>query len=261
MNKAKGKRRIYLIIVGLLLIAAALLLCLYNYLENAQAEEQAEKTLSVLSTIIANNKAEIASGDGNSADDALEAIDNKNEDEDADNSSETDSETGDEDVSSSSSSTSSSSTSSTDSTSSSTSVGAVNLPEMPTVTVDGVEYIGVISLPKYGIELPVLSSWSYSGLKTGPGRYSGTLEDNNLILCGHNYRAHFGHLNSTKVGETIIFTDIYGNEYTYTVVKVETIAGDDAASMLADEDEWDLTLFSCTLSGTTRATVRCKLAD
>lgn len=210
---------------GMLLIMCALLLLVYNTVGDSIAGNDAQEVLSALNVIIADNKAKIASNQGNEAEVALETIDNLGENADEGSSDEN------------------------------------SLHEMPTVTVNGVEYIGVISLPKYGIELPVQALWSEEGLKTGPGRYSGTLDEGNLIIAGHNYRTHFGNLTSTKVGETIIFTDIYGNEYTYTVSDVVIIDGNDSASMLAGSDEWDLTLFTCTLSRTTRVTVRCVLVD
>ena len=46
--------------------------------------------------------------------------------------------------------------------------------EMTTVEVEGHDYIGVLSIPAAGLELPVMAQWSYAGLKVAPGRYSGT---------------------------------------------------------------------------------------
>ena len=35
--------------------------------------------------------------------------------------------------------------------------------EMPTQTIDGYDYIGVLSVPSLGLELPVISQWSSPG--------------------------------------------------------------------------------------------------
>lgn len=57
--------------------------------------------------------------------------------------------------------------------------------EMTTVEVEGHDYIGVLSIPAAGLELPVMAQWSYAGLKVAPGRYSGTTYADDLVLCGH----------------------------------------------------------------------------
>ena len=41
--------------------------------------------------------------------------------------------------------------------------------EMTTVEVEGQDYIGVLSIPAAGLELPVMAQWSYAGLKVAPG--------------------------------------------------------------------------------------------
>lgn len=40
--------------------------------------------------------------------------------------------------------------------------------EMPVETIDGKDYIGVLSIPSLGLELPVLSQWNYPDLKRRP---------------------------------------------------------------------------------------------
>ena len=129
------------------------------------------------------------------------------------------------------------------------------------IVVDGQAYCGFISVPSVQIELPVLSSWSDAGLKTAPCRYSGTAETGDLVIAGHNYRSHFGPLRSLKTGETVLFTDITGRTYRYTVIDKEELDGGDAAGMTGGaEEQWNLTLFTCTLSGKSRITVRAKLS-
>lgn len=43
--------------------------------------------------------------------------------------------------------------------------------DMPEKEVDGQRYIGVLRIPVLSLELPVISEWSYSGLKESPCRY------------------------------------------------------------------------------------------
>ena len=51
------------------------------------------------------------------------------------------------------------------------------------------------------------------------------------------------------------FTDVEGNVLSYTVAETELLDGSDVEAMEAGD--WDLTLFTCTVGGKTRVTVRC----
>ena len=44
-------------------------------------------------------------------------------------------------------------------------------PAMPTVQIDGYDYIGYLELPTVGLTLPVMESWDYDRLKLAPCRY------------------------------------------------------------------------------------------
>lgn len=131
--------------------------------------------------------------------------------------------------------------------------------EMPSLDVDGNRYIGIISIPSLGKELPVLSEWSYPNLKTAPCRYAGTAYKEGFVICAHNYTRHFGGMRGVQEGSLVCFTDIDGNVFNYTVDQVEQVDPDNAAYMLSDE--WDLTLFTCTLGGQFRTAVRCVTAE
>lgn len=131
------------------------------------------------------------------------------------------------------------------------------VPEMETVEIDGNVYIGYISVPALSVELPVLSEWSYPNLKISPCRYVGNLYENDLIICAHNYNTHFGRINELHTDDEILFTDVSGKEYHYSVINIEQLPGTAVEDMkFGDADDWDLTLFTCTLSGQSRMTVR-----
>ena len=129
--------------------------------------------------------------------------------------------------------------------------------QMPVKTVDGQEIVGILSVPSLGLELPILSQWSDSALKNAPCRYSGSVYRNDLILCGHNYTTHFGTLKNLREGDTVCFEDMAGNVFSYQVAGQELIQPDDPEAMAAGD--WDLTLFTCTLGGKSRVSVRCTL--
>lgn len=127
--------------------------------------------------------------------------------------------------------------------------------DMPVETIDGWDYIGKITIPKLGIQLPVLSGWSYAGLRLGPCRYAGSAYLDNMILAAHNYVYHFGPIRRLVAGDEVIFTDINANEFRYSVAEVETIQPTAISQMKTGS--WDLSLFTCTLGGNARVTVRC----
>lgn len=131
--------------------------------------------------------------------------------------------------------------------------------EMTTVEVEGEAYIGVLSIPAAGLELPVMAQWSYAGLKVAPGRYSGTTYGDDLVLCGHNYAKHFSPIKWLAIGSPVYFTDADGLRWSYEVESVETLHPTQIEEMTtaAETDSWDLTLFTCTSGGNARYAVRC----
>lgn len=137
-----------------------------------------------------------------------------------------------------------------------------NQPEdgvMDTVEIDGYEYIGTLTIPSLELELPIMSEWSYPGLKIAPGRYTGSVWTDDLVICGHNYTQHFGNLKYLETGDALYFTDVNGNVFHYEVGEVIIFQPTDVEEMI--DSEWDLTLFTCTIGGRTRVTVRCMRTD
>jgi len=130
--------------------------------------------------------------------------------------------------------------------------------EMPTVEIDGHRYIGRVMIPTLGLDLPVLGEWSNVNGRIAPCRYKGSAYTNDLIIAGHNYRSHFGALKQVGVGEEVLFTDVDGNAFHYTVAAMEVLDGTAVEEMEAGE--WDLSLFTCTYGGQTRLTLRCILS-
>ena len=133
------------------------------------------------------------------------------------------------------------------------------LREMPVRTIRGRDYIGVLTIPALNLELPVLSQWDYTNLRIAPCRYEGSVYNGSLILCAHNYSSHFGRLKNLREGDTVQFTDMDDNVYTYQVVGLETLSPTDVEGM--ESGDWDLTLFTCTVGGQSRVTVRLERTD
>ena len=123
------------------------------------------------------------------------------------------------------------------------------------IVINDLEYIGYIVIPSLDLNLPVSKNFSYSSLKKTPALYYGSVKNNNLVICGHSYKSHFGYLYKLKKGDEIIFIDVNNNKYTYKVELVEELESTDIKEMI--ESDFDLTLYTCTKDGLRRVTVRC----
>lgn len=128
--------------------------------------------------------------------------------------------------------------------------------EMPTVQLDGYEYIGILRIQSLSLELPVMSEWSYSALKIAPCRYAGSAYSGDLVIAAHNYSSHFGQIKGLSLGDELSFTDADGNVFYYSVAEIETLSPFATEEMTSSG--WDLTLFTCTVGGASRVTVRCE---
>lgn len=135
-------------------------------------------------------------------------------------------------------------------TASGSSTSTLSLPEK-----DGC--IGILELPSLGIKLPIQAAYTQDALKTAPCRYtSENGEISRFVICGHNYRRHFGSLRSMQVGSRVTFTNLNGTVYQYTVSEVTEIASNDFEALKTGD--WDLSLFTCNFTGQKRVLVRCR---
>ena len=123
------------------------------------------------------------------------------------------------------------------------------------IPVNGYNYIGYITVPSVGMELPVLDGWDDVRLNLAPCRYYGSAKGGNLVIAGHNYRNSFGKCHSIRAGDVAYFTDAANITHTYAVADVEILNPTDVPEMV--ESGYDLSLYTCTLGGKQRLTVRC----
>ena len=128
-------------------------------------------------------------------------------------------------------------------------------PELPVVEVDGNEYVGEISIPALGIDLPVMSEWSYPKLKISPCRQFGSSRTDDLVIAAHNYESHFGKIGTLALGDEVRFTDMDGIENHYTVSAIEVHDPTDVEAV--EHSGHDLVLYTCTYGGKTRIVVFC----
>lgn len=128
--------------------------------------------------------------------------------------------------------------------------------EMPVVIADGDEYIGVLEIPTLNLKLPVQSEWSYQNLRISPCRYTGSAYNGTLVIAAHNYPSHFGNIGDLHINDLVRLTDAEGTRIDYRVIALDILSPTDIEDM-TECPACDLTLFTCTLGGSSRVTVRC----
>ena len=132
-------------------------------------------------------------------------------------------------------------------------------PELPVVELDGYEYVGTVSIPAIGIDLPVMSEWSYPRLKIAPCRQFGSSRTDDLVIAANNYESNFVKLTSLTAGDSVTFTDMDGIVYEYVVNKVEVL--DPHSVEEVEHSGYALVLYTCTYGGKTRIVVFCDRSD
>lgn len=121
------------------------------------------------------------------------------------------------------------------------------------------EYCGILSIPQIDLRIPVSSKYTFSQMKKSLCRYAGSLDKNNMVICGHNNRAFLGRLDEVYEGDSVYYTDMNGREYEFLIIITEYLDGDAVDKMLEDSEEWDLSVFTCNYSGNLRYVIRCKM--
>jgi len=128
--------------------------------------------------------------------------------------------------------------------------------DMPEEVVDGVAYIGVLEIPELQLALPVISNTTNALLKKAPCRYAGSAYLDDLVIGAHNYARHFGNIDDLGYGDSITFTDMDGNVFSYEVANIEVLQPNQVEDLCSGE--WPLSLYTCTPGGQARVAVRCE---
>lgn len=130
-----------------------------------------------------------------------------------------------------------------------------------TINVDGDTFLGCLLVPSMGLEIPIRSQFSMEGMESAAVCYAGSMEENNLVIGGHNYSRIFRPIKQLPEGALVQILDAGGKVTDYEVVSLEILNPDQVEALTADAADWDLSLFTCTTGGGSRYVVRCALAD
>ena len=119
------------------------------------------------------------------------------------------------------------------------------------------DIIGILTIPKLDLKLPVLSNCNEELLSISVCRYIGSVEEKpeNLVIAGHNSKTCFKKLPKLVLGDEVRFTKLDGTNYYYTVTEIINIFEYEHEKL--EKGEWNLTLFTCNSKGDERILVRC----
>lgn len=126
------------------------------------------------------------------------------------------------------------------------------------LNIKGQEYIGIVYIPILNnLALPVINECTESNLKISVCKYSGSIQQGNFVIAGHNYKSSFGKLSGLAVGNIAYFKDVNGIVYKYHCKAIENLSPKSVEEMTTGD--WDMTLFTCTYNGANRVAYRFEL--
>ena len=112
-------------------------------------------------------------------------------------------------------------------------------PKMPAIEIDGVDYIGRISVERFGADVAVTSDWNTGWTSALFCRAAGSLYDKTLVVGANNDAGQFDFFYRVDAGDQVRFTDAEGVTYVYEVGRAARASSFDPSA----KAEADLTLY------------------
>lgn len=110
---------------------------------------------------------------------------------------------------------------------------------MSVLSVDGVDFVGIVELPQYGSVLPVCGHWGRTSRY--PCRFGGSIYDGSLQIGATTQPGQYSFYREISVGDTVMFTDMEGNCYAFQVAAMRYEKHIDQATL--QHQDATLTLF------------------
>lgn len=128
--------------------------------------------------------------------------------------------------------------------------------DMPSLEVEGQDYIALLEAPKYGAKLPVKGKWSAIGAENCPCLFRGTVYDGSLVIGGSSKAGQLAFVSQIQNGDILVVTDMTGGQFTYRVTKI--FRTDSAGADVLVDESADLTVFAWNGAGLEYIVVRCE---
>ena len=110
---------------------------------------------------------------------------------------------------------------------------------MSVLSVDGIDFVGLVELPRYESALPVGADWGKTSQY--PCRFHGSIYDGTMQIGATTQKGQYDFYRELSVGDTVFFTDAEGNRYTFVITSLCYENHADQAAL--EKKEAPLTLF------------------
>lgn len=110
---------------------------------------------------------------------------------------------------------------------------------MPTLSIDGADFVGILEFPKYESSLPVCDDWGKPSKY--PCRFSGSIYNRTMQIGATSQSGQYDFYSDISVGDSVSFTDMEGNRYSYTVTDIRYEKSADQTAL--QRNDAALTLF------------------
>lgn len=125
---------------------------------------------------------------------------------------------------------------------------------MPSLEIDGENYVAVLEFPAYRFTMPVVATWHSSYIDSVPCRYKGSVYDNTLVIGGSDTEGQFDFAEELEVGDFLYLTDMSGGQYRFAV---EAINHANEISEDKFKTEYDMTIFVKSSGNSEYLLIRC----
>ena len=109
---------------------------------------------------------------------------------------------------------------------------------MAVLCLDGRDFVGILEMPRFDSSLPVGAEWGNAS--RFPCRFSGSVYDGSIRIGATSQPGQYDFFREISVGDSLYFTDMTGNRYSYVVEDIRYISHTDAKN--PDSRESDLML-------------------
>jgi hypothetical protein len=89
---------------------------------------------------------------------------------------------------------------------------------MSVLSVDEIDFVGIVELPRYESALPVCADWGKTSQY--PCRFSGSIYDGTMQIGATTQKGQYDFYRELSAGDTVHYTDVEGNRYTFTITSL-----------------------------------------
>jgi sortase A len=110
---------------------------------------------------------------------------------------------------------------------------------MSVLSVDGTDFVGIVEIPCYESALPVCADWGKTSQY--PCHFRGSIYDSTMQVGATTQKGQYDFYRDLSVGDTITYTDVEGNRYTFSIASLRYEKHADQTAL--QREEAPLTLF------------------